>query len=159
MRGDVIHISSRRGISTSSVIKTMTKFGKPLIIAVDVNPAPKNIERMSRSIGSVLFLPKTSMPTKDKSNIVKEFVKNYEKKFGIEIRFKSRHEKDALAAALKAWRNNRCLIRKVDNALRKEGLEDMFDEVVQMILKEESENITNAINALLKKKEKRGGRT
>jgi predicted RNase H-like nuclease (RuvC/YqgF family) len=86
---------------------------------------------------------------------VKHFVRKYEKTTGIKIKFKSRHERDALAAALKALKSNRQLIRKVENALRKEGLDDIFDEVLRLIVKDESENITNAVNKVLDRKKRR----
>jgi predicted RNase H-like nuclease (RuvC/YqgF family) len=152
MRGSVVYISSRRSISKSGIIRALTKFGKPLIIAVDVNPAPKNIEKIASSVGAELFTPFSSLSTKGKASIVKQFVRKYEKLSGIRLRFKSRHEKDALAAALKALKANRQLIRKVDNALHKEGLENIFDEVIRMIVKDQSENITNAINEILYRK-------
>lgn len=152
MHGSVIHISSRRGISKSGVIRAISKFGRPLIVAVDVNPAPKKIEKIASSMGAVLFIPEKSLSTKEKSSIIKVFLKEYEKLSGIRLKFKSRHEKDALAAALKALKTNRQLVRKIDNALRKEGLEGIFDAVMRLIVKEESENITNAINEILKGK-------
>ena len=152
MHGSVVHVSSRRSISKSGIIRTIAKFGKPLIIAVDVNPAPKNIEKIASSVGAVLFTPFRSLATKDKASTIKDFVRKYEKLSGIRLRFKSRHERDALAAALKALKAIRPLIRKVDNALRREGLEDIFDEVILMIVKDKSENITNAINEILYRK-------
>jgi predicted RNase H-like nuclease (RuvC/YqgF family) len=154
MRGNVVHISNRRSISKSGIVRVIAKFGKPLIVAVDVNPAPRNIEKIASSMGAEMSVPFRSLSTKGKRSTVKEFVRKYEKLSGIRLKFKSRHERDALAAALKALKTNRQLIRKVDNALRKEGLEDIFDEVVRMIVKEESENITNAINKILKKRKK-----
>lgn len=154
MHGNVIHISSRRSISKSGVIRAISKFGKPLLIAVDVQPAPRNIEKIASSMGAVLFSPEKSLSTKDKRETVGSFVRKYEKFSGIRLKFKSRHEKDALAAALKALKSSRQLIRKVDNALQKEGLGDIFDEVVRLIVKEESENITNAINEILKRRKR-----
>ncbi len=152
MHGNVVHISSKRSISKNGIIRGVSKFGRPLVVAVDVEPPPKNIEKIASAVGSVLFVPEKSMSVKEKSSIVKQFVKKYEKETGIRIRFKSRHERDALAAAVKAWKSNSYLIRKVDNALKREGLENIFDKVVSLILKEESENITNAINKILKRK-------
>jgi predicted RNase H-like nuclease (RuvC/YqgF family) len=150
MHGSVIHISSRRNVSPSGVIRIITRFGRPLIVAVDVEPAPRSIERMASSLGSMMFVPEKSISTREKSAIVKNFVKDYEKESGIKIKFRSRHEKDAFAAAVKAWRRNRYLIKKVDDALSKEGLIHVFDDVMRLILRGESENITNAINKILK---------
>jgi len=126
-----------------------------LIVAVDVVPAPKNVERIASSMGSVLFVSKKSMSRKEKNNIVKQFRRKYKKAHDTELKIKGKHERDALAAAVKAWKGHSFLLRKVENALRRKDLEKIFDDVVQILIKNESENITNAINEILKKKRKR----
>ena len=85
----------------------------------------------------------------EKSRIVKEFVKNREKKTGERIKVKGKHQRDALAAAIKAWKGNQYLLRKVGNALRKERLEGLYDDVVRLIIGEKSENIANAIKKIV----------
>lgn len=134
----------------SEIIRRVTKFGKPLIVTVDVAPAPRNVERISSSMGGVLFLLEKSMSNKEKNDIVKVFKRKYKNESGIELKIGNRHERDALAASVKAWKGNNYLLRKVNNALRRRGLERIFDNVVGILIKGESENITNAISEVLK---------
>lgn len=148
----MVHLSSKRNIGKSEIIRRITRFGKPLIVAVDVSPAPKNVEKIAHSMGSVLFVSEKSMSNKEKNDIVKRFRRNYKKESGIELKVEGKHERDALAAAVKAWKTNSYLLRKVDNALRRKGLEKLFDDVVETLVKRKSENITNAINEILRKK-------
>jgi predicted RNase H-like nuclease (RuvC/YqgF family) len=155
MHGTLLHLSSRRNMGRSGVIKLMSKYGKPLIVAVDVNPAPKNVEKIASSIGSLLYFPEKPMLVKEKNDIVKRFRRNYKKEHGIEMKIGDRHERDALAACVKAWKGNSYLLRKVDNALRKRGLEKIFDNVVKILLKKESENISNAIEEVLGSEKKK----
>lgn len=155
LHGNLVHLSSRRSIGKSEIIRHTSKLGKPLIVAVDVVPAPKNVERIASSMGSVLFVSKKSMSSKEKNDIVKRFRRKYKKTHDIELKIKGKHERDALAAAVKAWKSNSFLFRKIDNALRRKGLEKIFDDVVRILIKNESENITNAINEILRKKRKR----
>jgi predicted RNase H-like nuclease (RuvC/YqgF family) len=154
LHGNLVHLSSRRSIGKSEIIRVVSKFGKPLIVAVDVVPAPKNVERIASSMGSLLFVSKKSMSSKEKNDIVKRFRRKYKKANDIELKIKGKHERDALAAAVKAWKSNSFLFRKVDNALRRKGLEKIFDDVVRILINNESENITNAINEILRKKRK-----
>jgi len=150
MHGNLIHLSSRRNIGKSEIVRKVVEFGKPLIVAVDVVPAPKNVERVASSMGSVLFLAERSMSNKEKSDIVKRFMKKYKKLTGIELKIEDKHERDALAAAVKALKSNNSLLQKVDTALSRSGLENMFDDVVEILIKGKSENITNAIKKVLK---------
>ena len=149
LHGRLIHLSSKRNIGKSEIIRNVTKFGKPLIVTVDVAPAPKSVERIASSMGSILFLLEKSMSNKEKNDIVKQFKRAYEKESGTELKIEDRHERDALAACVKAWKGNNYLLRKVDNALHRRSLERIFDNVVEILVKGESENITNAINEVL----------
>lgn len=153
LHGNLIHLSSKRSIGKSEIIRRVTRLGKPLIVAVDVTPAPRNVEKIASSMGSALFTPKKSMSVKEKNDIVKRFRRAYKKTRGVELKIGGRHERDALAATVKAWKSNKYLLRKVQNALRRRGLEKIFDNVVKILIKRESENITNAINEVLKKRE------
>lgn len=150
-----MHLSSKRSIGKGKIIKIVTKFGKPLIVAVDVVPAPRNVERIASSLGSVLFTSERSMLNKEKNDIVKRFRRKYNKAHATELKIGGKHERDALAAAVKAWKSNSYLLRKVGNALHKRDMERVFDEVVKILIRGESENITNAINEVLKKKRTR----
>lgn len=143
-------------MSKSGVIRLITKHGTPIIVAVDVQPAPKSIEKVTSSLGAEIFVPQKSLGNMEKSRIVKEFVKKHEKKTGEIIKVKGKHQRDALAAAIKAWKSNQYLLRKVRNALRKERLEGMYDEVVRMIVDEESDNINNAIKKVAIIKDRQG---
>jgi len=77
------------------LIKEIIKYGKPLIIASDVNPAPKAIEKIAKNLGSKLFFPEKSLTNLEKEKIIKNFKE----------KIKSSHEKDALAASLKSLKN------------------------------------------------------
>ncbi len=153
MQGDLIKLLSRRNAGKKDIIRIITKFGRPLIVSTDVSPAPKSVEKISSSIGSMLFVPDKSLSAAEKHDIVKKF-KRQCRKSDIEIKVKDRHERDALASAIKAWKSSKSLLRKVNNALKKSSMENVFDDVVSMLIKEESENITNAIRLVEKKRVK-----
>jgi uncharacterized protein len=150
LQGSVVHLSSRRSAGPNEVIRAITKFGRPLVIAVDVSHVPGNVEKIVASTGAGLFVPENSFSSKEKHFIVKEFVKDYRKVAGIELRFESKHERDALAAAVKAWRSIRHLIRKVDQTLGEREAQRYLDDVMQMIVREKSKNITSAMEKIMK---------
>jgi predicted RNase H-like nuclease (RuvC/YqgF family) len=132
-RGEILSVDSKREMKKDEIIKNIIKFGKPLIIASDVNPLPKSIESVVNEFGSKAFVPEKSLSVEEKV----ELTKNYNNIL------KNDHEKDALAAALKAWKKYRELFEKINAAT---------EEVVLKIFKRESENIENAIREVFKEK-------
>jgi predicted RNase H-like nuclease (RuvC/YqgF family) len=132
-RGEILSVDSKREMKKDEIIKNIIKFGKPLIIASDVNPLPKSIESVVNEFGSKAFVPEKSLSVEEKA----ELTKNYNNIL------KNDHEKDALAAALKAWKKYRGFFEKINAAL---------EEVVLKIFKRESENIENAIREVFKEK-------
>ena len=74
-KGKLISLESKREAKLSEIIEHIWKFGKPIIIASDVNPAPKKVERLARSLGSKLFYPEVSLSNLEKMKIVKKYLK------------------------------------------------------------------------------------
>jgi predicted RNase H-like nuclease (RuvC/YqgF family) len=120
------------------------KFGNPLIIASDVNPLPKGVEKLASSLGAHVFYPKVSMSYKEKSKII-----NYYKE-----KIKDSHQKDALAAALRAFKNYHAIFLKIEGVTKKLGREDIFEDVVKIVLKKKSESIVDAVREAIKKEKR-----
>ncbi|MFC1787100.1 DUF460 domain-containing protein [Halobacteriota archaeon] len=93
INGGLVNLFSSRVVSISDVIEHIIGYGRPLIIASDVTPAPNTVEKIKRAFNAVLFSPNESLPTNDKINLAKQF------------RYRNEHERDALAAALWAFRD------------------------------------------------------
>lgn len=144
MKGNLLFIWSKREAKKNEVIENITKFGRPLIVASDVTPLPKGVEKIASSMGSKSYYPEIPLSTFEKTDMIKDYAE----------RISDEHQKDALAAALKAYKNYRGLFAKVDDALINLDLQHMFEDVVSLLLKEESANIIDAVNGILKKQKK-----
>lgn len=140
VHGNLLAIISERELGRNEVIKLITKFGRPLIIATDKNPLPRSIEKIASALGSKVYFPETSLSVVEKQELTKEF-----KDF-----IKDDHELDALAACIKSWKKYRELFIKVENTLKNLGLLEIFEDVITRLLREDSENINKAINEILK---------
>jgi len=140
LHGNIVDLTSKRSARKSDLIKYVLKFGKPLIVASDVNPMPKTIERLSSALGSRTYYPEVSLTNLDKEKIVDDF----------EEEIKNSHQKDALAAAIKAFRSYHELFIRVEKSLgdRKE----MYDDVIKIVLKKKSDSISDVIKYLVKKR-------
>jgi predicted RNase H-like nuclease (RuvC/YqgF family) len=108
------------------------------VIASDVNPASKFVEKIASSLGSKIFYPEISLTRKEKEKIVEDY----------EEEIKSSHEKDALAAGLKAFKNYHEIILKVKAAAGKN-----FEEVLRnVIINKKTENISDVVKKIAEKK-------
>lgn len=117
------------------------KFGKPLIIASDVNPVPKAIEKIASSLGSKLYYPEVSLSNVEKVKIIEKHEKL----------IKDSHQKDALAACLKAFKYYHELFLKIEYFLKKMDKEEIYEKVVEEVMKSNSENIVNATKKVLER--------
>jgi len=130
-------------VKKSEIINHLMKFGDVLLIASDVNPLPKGVEKIASSLGCKIFYPKVSMSYKEKSKIIEDYKRE----------IKDSHQKDALAAALRAFKNYHSFFLKVEEEVKKIGREDLFEKVLKRVFKKRGENIVNAIKEILEKEE------
>lgn len=144
--GKLLYIESRKHAKKNEIIKTISKFGEPIIVSTDVNPCPKAVESIAHSFGSKIFYPKKSLTVAEKSKLVKEY----------EELLEDDHQRDALASALKAFKSYSQLFEKVKLILEKLERKDLVDETLKRIVSSETKNIMQVINELTsyKKKEK-----
>ena len=144
MHGNLISLVSKRDARKGDVIKIISEFGRPVIISTDKNPLPRSVGKLARNLGVKPFYPEMSLSHAEKEELVRE----------LEVKTKNRHEADALAASIKAWKNYRELSIKVSNTLRQLNLTDLFDAVLEKLLKKESYSIHEAVNQALIEKYK-----
>lgn len=137
--GNLIEVTSRRHAKRNEITKYIAKFGKPVIVASDVNPPPESVKKIAKSLGCKMFYPEVSLSNFEKNKIVKKY----------EIKS---HQKDALAAGLKAYKSYHELFSKIHDAISKADMENIFDKVVIKLFKEKADNIVDAIEKIKKGK-------
>lgn len=120
IRGGLVNLFSSRVVSISDVIEHITRYGRPLIIASDVTPAPNTVEKVKRAFNAVLFVPSDSLTTEEKINLAKPF------------RCCNEHERDALAAALWAYKDCK---NKFTHIEKKTPIGMDADEVKALVLR------------------------
>jgi predicted RNase H-like nuclease (RuvC/YqgF family) len=90
-------------MSSSDVIEWIAARGRSLVVATDVFPTPGSVEKVKRAFNAVLYSPGGDIPAEEKIALGKEFG------------YKNDHERDALAAAISAfkkYRNKFLLVEK-----------------------------------------------
>lgn len=140
--GKLLEVFSSRNFSFSDVLSFTTKYDVT-VVASDVAPAPKFAEKVASSLNSVLFVPAQPLSVADKVAVVNE-------KFS-RSSYANPHERDALAAAAKAYSNYRNTLEQVDKKLEELQLTKLRSEVRKHVLKGES--IEAAIARLTRRRE------
>lgn len=110
LEGNLILTAKKKNFPKSKIIRLISDVGKPVVIAGDVSPASRLIEKIASTFSARVVIPEESLTKKDKIRTTKKFLGD---------RRISRHEKDALAAAIYGWKSIKPLIIKVDERLKK----------------------------------------
>src|SRR3989338_4817427 len=139
--GNVIDLSSRRGMDHKKIQLEILKYGKVFLVGCDVNKCPGTVAKVARSLGARVVSPDHDLNYLEKIKIVDNFLKT--KKDYININ--NKHEKDALAAALYGLKRINGLIKKIKDHLKEKNKMELFDEVKKRVLVDEIP-ITKAVS-------------
>jgi len=128
LSGELVDLISSRGLSSSDVIEWIAARGRSLVVATDVYPTPGSVEKVKRAFNAVLYSPGGDIPAEEKIALGKEFG------------YKNDHERDALAAAMSAFKKYKNKFLQVE---KKSPSEIDPDEVKALVVRGYS--IENAI--------------
>ncbi|WP_297523571.1 DUF460 domain-containing protein [Thermococcus sp.] len=122
--GQILALHSQRNMPVGEVFRFISEIGHPVVVATDVSPAPGFVEKIARSFKANLFVPRESLRVDEK----KELLRN----LGITV--EDDHQRDALAAAYKAYLRIKPKLERVDAKLREAGLSKKADEVKALVI-------------------------
>ena len=128
LKGELVDLISSRALSSSDVIEWIAARGRPLVVATDVFPTPGAVEKVKRAFNAVLYSPGGDIPSEEKIAL------------GKELGYKNDHERDALAAAISAFKKYKNKFLQVE---KKAPTEIDPDEVKALVVRGYS--IENAI--------------
>jgi len=93
--GGVLDVFSSRTADTGTVIEWIVDRGRPLLVAADVTPMPKTVEKIRRSFDAAGWTPDRDLPIDEKQHRTRDHA------------YDNDHERDAMAAALEAFDDHR----------------------------------------------------
>jgi uncharacterized protein len=121
--GNLLHLASSRQMAMSDIIESLYKAGKPLIIASDVQEMPFTVEKIRRAFSAIAYTPKQDVSVETKVELTAPF------------EYGNDHERDALSAALDAYRQFR---HKFQNLLKRIPPGHDLDEVRARVIRGQS---------------------
>ncbi len=115
-----VYITSGRELDRGEASSILIKLGHPAVIATDKNPPPEMCRKLAASLGALLYVPQRSLSTAEKELMVAEFTDLHPS-----TPVKNTHERDALAAAIKAYSEFQEKMERLSRRLREIGLHDV----------------------------------
>jgi len=129
--GEVLRVFSGKNIDRAIIVKEIEKYGKPLIIASDVYPPPEALEKLASTLRAKLYTPQQSLSQSEKEELVKTYLENIESSIEVE----DTHQRDALAAAINAWKSFRTKLEQIENYVSKMELDVDVDKIKADVIK------------------------
>jgi len=102
LSGRLIEVSSSRVSSIPEIIEHISEMGRPVVIATDVVPPPGAVEKIKRAFKAVLFTPNERISVEEKVRLARP------------LGYGNDHERDALAAAVKAFNTYKNKFAQID---------------------------------------------
>ncbi|WP_338599831.1 DUF460 domain-containing protein [Sulfolobus tengchongensis] len=107
--GKPVLLTSKRSIDRDDIISLISKEGKAIIVATDVNPLPDTVKKIASKFNARLFIPEKSLSVEEKQRLIEDYSKLYK------LKIDNPHIRDSLAAALKAYYEVENKIRQIES--------------------------------------------
>ena len=155
LNGSLISLGSYKEIRRSEIVSHIIAYGRTVLLATDVYPPPKTVKKLASILNSKIWSPYRSMSVESKIEIVDSYLQSNDKdKNSFEQLPQNAHERDALAAAVKTYRDHLNKFRQIEK--RAEMAELSYDEVETVKMKViNGTSISNTISKILEDKEKK----
>ncbi|WP_297417777.1 DUF460 domain-containing protein [Thermococcus sp.] len=124
LNGRIVGLHSERNMPIGEVFRFVSEIGHPVVVATDVTPAPGFVEKIARSFKANLFAPRENLRIEEKNELLRNL--------GISV--EDDHQRDALAAAYKAYLRLKPKLEHIDARLREAGLTKKSEEVKALVI-------------------------
>lgn len=141
LKGNLISIASFKEIRRSEIINHIMSHGNTVLIATDVYPPPKTVRKLASNLNSKIWSPYRNMSVESKIDIVDSYMQSIN---GGSSTPQNAHERDALAAAVKTYRDHLNKFRQIEKRGEKLELSDKsVDAIKKMVI--HGTSISNAL--------------
>ncbi len=139
--GEIIYINSAKNLSRSDLLKILLEFGTPVVVTSDVPSPPQIVKKISSIYNARLYLPEHPYSISEKQHLMRSLPPN--------VSINDSHERDALAAAIKAFNHYKAKITQVEQKIME--LPHYIDGNLVKALVLRGLNINEAIKKVLPK--------
>ncbi|MHA2047028.1 MAG: DUF460 domain-containing protein [Candidatus Thorarchaeota archaeon] len=112
--GHIRSLKSRKGLTRADMIREVYEEGIPAIVASDVPQLPHFVEKIASTVNAPVFTPKKPIAVVDKQELAREY--------SSDKRIRNAHERDALTAAVYAYRSILPKLQQIDKIIREKQI-------------------------------------
>ena len=134
--GRVQALRSGKGLTRADMIREVYEKGMPVMVASDVPQVPHFVEKIASTINAAVYTPQKPIPVSEKQELAREYSDT--------IRVRNAHERDALTAAVFAYRSIQSKLQQIDRMIREEQLQIDRNHLKALVIKGTSINEARA---------------
>ncbi len=147
LNGNLLSLASFKEIRRSEIISHIINYGNTVLVATDVYPPPKTVRKLATTLNSKIWSPYRSMSVESKIDIVDSYLQDIDKEQTIFELPQNAHERDALAAAVKTYKDHVNKFRQIEKRAEKAELSyEAIDRIKIEVINGTS--ISNAIEQI-----------
>jgi predicted RNase H-like nuclease (RuvC/YqgF family) len=114
LTGEVHLLISKKNLTRADIIRMVYEHGIPVMVATDVPQPPRLVEKIARLVNAETFSPGRPIPVAEKQELAREYSET--------TKIRNAHERDALTAAVYAFRSIQSKLRQIDRKIREEQI-------------------------------------
>ena len=138
-------VTSSRELDRSTILNTVYSYGIPVLVATDKNPPPDTAKKLASTLGVQLYVPPKSLSVSEKEQLIEWLQRRIRRS----VRVSTTHERDALAAAIKALKSYERKFIEVERRIRELGIDVDLDDALLLVMKGHS--VDEAIEYVISK--------
>lgn len=157
LSGEILDVNSFKEVSRAYITRHIINYGKTVLVATDVHNPPKLVKKMATSLNSRIFSPYRDLAVSYKNDLVDDYVYLQDQRLSMhrsgvinKIIPQNAHERDALAAAIQAYKNYQKKLKQIERRTKSLGLTPQIVDDIKILVINEIP-ITKAINYTLEK--------
>ena len=136
LEGRIRVLRSKKGLTRADIIREVYEKGIPVLIASDVPQVPHFVEKIASTINAPVFTPPKPIPVSEKQELARDYSET--------SRVRNAHERDALTAAVYAYRSIQSKLQQIDRIVREEQLQIDRNHLKALVIKGTSINEARA---------------
>ena len=134
LSGNLLSLNSFKEISRSEIVSHIISYGNAVLVATDVQIHPKTVRKLATTLNSKIWSPYRSMSVESKIYIVDSYFQGLDAKNPIDSVPKNAHERDALAAAIKTYKDHLNKFRQIKKHAERAELDQASVETVKVLV-------------------------
>ena len=141
LKGRVLLLESGKNMDRAAILDLILSQGRPVVIAVDVPEVPEAVRKIAGVTGAMIYAPPGELSVAEKRLLAEKALGGRQPE--------DSHQRDALAAAYKAWLSVQNKMEHIERQLKKLGMDLDESKVKEAVLRGLSlaEAIESAIRA------------